>query len=102
MRVTRAVEDLSRQFGRPTLGAVRWFVEDENARVLSVHETEEDAERALSKVIILDIADDVWHDMSEPARREARHTFNRLPQADYDRYFTCAHFAAVKAGVLSI
>lgn len=96
-----AVEDLSRTFGRPTLGRTVWFVQD-GERVLSLHYSEDEALVAMRRPVALEVANEVWGKLTDQERRDWRRKFNALPAADWERYYTVAHFVAVSKGFLSL
>lgn len=95
MNITKAVEDLSRQFGRPTLGKTVYFLNDDNGRPMSIHDDWESAMDALLAAEDQRIIDDWWSEQSADRRHTIRREFNRLPAAEYDQFRSVAHYGYV-------
>lgn len=92
MTVTKAVEDLSRVYGRPTLGRVVWFVNDDKGRAISMHLSEEEARASLKRHEEDAKHESLWGKLSHEQRHALRREYNRLPGV-LDTYRSVAHYA---------
>lgn len=95
MRVKTAVEDLSRMYGRPTLGRTVYFLEHDNGRVESMHDTWEAAMDALLAYEDRAIVDDWWGEQPANVRHAIRREFNRLPMQEQDHYRGVSHYGFI-------